>query len=108
MDYHTAVSDTLRRIEEAVEASGADIDFELAGDILTLEFANGSKIILNKQAAAQQLWLAARGGGFHYNHEAGSGRWVNDQSGAELWAELARLMSEQAGETVNLAGQSSG
>ncbi|HEX9625842.1 MAG TPA: iron donor protein CyaY [Acidiferrobacterales bacterium] len=101
-EFNHQVEQTLLRIEQAVEASGADIEFENAGEILTLEFANGSKIIVNKQGAANQLWVAARSGGFHYDYDAAGDRWVNDQSGAELFAELSRLISKQAGETVEL------
>jgi CyaY protein len=101
-EFHNAVLDTLRRIEQAVETSGVDIEFENAGEILTLEFANGSKIIVNKQGAARQIWVAAKSGGFHYGFDAASRTWRNDQSGVELFAELSRLTSEQAGETVRI------
>lgn len=101
-EFENAVRATLIRIEQAVEASGADIEFENAGDILELEFANRSKIIINKQGAAKQIWVAAKSGGFHYSYDAGTGAWRNDQSGAELFSELTRLVSEQAGEKVKL------
>jgi CyaY protein len=101
-EFHNAVTATLLRLEQAVEASGADIEFENAGDILTLEFANRSKIIVNKQSAAHQIWVAAKSGGFHYNYDAGTQSWRNDQSGAELFSELTRLVSEQAGTAVRL------
>jgi CyaY protein len=102
-EFHRQVTATLLRIEHAAENCGTDIDFENAGDILTLEFANGSKIIINKQGAANQLWVAARSGGFHYNLDPASGRWRNDQNGNELFAELSRLASDQAGTAVDLA-----
>ncbi|OGI55916.1 MAG: iron donor protein CyaY, partial [Candidatus Muproteobacteria bacterium RBG_19FT_COMBO_61_10] len=73
------VTRVLLRIEQAVEDSGVDIDFENAGDILTLEFSNGSKIIINKQSAANQIWVAARAGGFHYSFDAAKNLWINDQ-----------------------------
>jgi CyaY protein len=101
-EFHQRAAATLRDIERAVEDTGADIDFENAGDILTLDFVNGSKIIINKQSAAFQLWVAARAGGFHYNYDAVRDVWVNDQNGNELYAELARLASEQAGSPVDL------
>lgn len=91
---------TLLAMEQTIEASGADIEFETANDILTLEFPNRSKIIVNAQSAVHQLWVAARSGGFHFNFDAASGTWRNDQNGAELFAELARLASEQLGEPV--------
>ena len=103
-EFHQRVIDTLRRIEHAVETSGADIEFENAGEILTLEFTNGTKIIVNKQGAARQIWVAAKSGGFHYSFNAASGQWRDDQSGAELFAALSRLASEQAGEEVRISG----
>lgn len=102
-DFQRQATVTLGRLEEAIETSDADIDFENSGDILTLEFANGSKIIVNKQAAANQIWVAARSGGFHYNFDPVKKHWVNDQNGNELFAELSRLTSEQAGTKVILA-----
>lgn len=101
-DYHQRATQTLMRIEQAIEASGTDIDFENSGDILTLEFGNGSKLIVNKQGAARQLWVAAKSGGFHYGWDASSSAWRNDQTGAELFAELSRLVSEQAGAPVTI------
>jgi len=102
-EFHRRADALLARLEEAVEASGADIDYDTVSDILTLEFADGSKIIVNKQAPARQVWVAARAGGFHYDYDAAGDRWVNDQSGAELFEELSRLASGQAGEAVTLA-----
>ena len=101
-EFHKSATATLLHIEQAIEACGVDIDFENAGDILTLEFGNGSKIIINKQGAAHQIWVAAKSGGFHYNYDATTGQWRNDQSGTELLAELSRLASEQAGTRVAL------
>ena len=101
--FNQKAAATMLRIEDAVEASGADIDFETASDILTLEFANGSKIIVNKQGATKQIWVAAKSGGFHYNYDAAADRWVNDQSGEDLFKELSRLVSQQSGTPVVLA-----
>ena len=102
-EFHKLAAVTLGRIEQAVETCGADIDFENAGEILQLEFANRSKIIINKQGAASQIWIAAKSGGFHYSYDASTQQWRNDQSGAELFSELSRLVSEQAGTSVLLA-----
>lgn len=101
-EFENAVRTTLDRIEQAIESSGADIEFENAGEILELEFANRSKIIINKQGAAKQIWVAAKSGGFHYSYDDQTRAWRNDQSGAELFSELTRLVSEQAGEKVKL------
>ncbi len=102
-EFHKLAADTLSRIEQSVETCGADIDFENAGEILTLEFANRSKIIINKQSAASQIWVAAKSGGFHYSYDPGAHQWHNDQNGVELFDELSRLISEQAGTRIALA-----
>jgi len=95
---------TLQEIDRRMEASGIDADCEFKGTgVLEIEFANGSKIIVNKQGAAHQIWVAARSGGFHYNYDPATRQWRNDQSGAELFTELSRLTSEQAGTPVALA-----
>ena len=99
-EFDKKATDTLLIIEQAIEESGADIDFEAAGGILTLEFANGSKIIINKQGAVKQIWVAAKSGGYHYGFV--DGQWINDQGGGELLSELSRFIREQSGEDVTL------
>ena len=101
-EFHKRAAVTLDRIEQAVENCGADIDFENAGEILELEFVNRSKIIINKQSAASQIWVAGRSGGYHYSYDAGAQQWRNDQNGVELFDELSRLISEQAGTRIAL------
>jgi len=99
--FNALAEDELARIENALEASGADIDIEpKPGGILELEFVNGSKMIINRHSAAREIWVAARSGGFHFRHE--QGRWVNTRGGDELWTMLAALASEQAEEVVSL------
>lgn len=92
----------LAAIEQALEDCGADLDFELAaGGILEIEFADGSKIIVNRHAVAREIWVAARSGGFHFRHDGA--RWLDTRDGVELFARLSELVSRQAGETVRLA-----
>ncbi|TCS73359.1 CyaY protein [Sulfuritortus calidifontis] len=101
-EYQTQADAVLARIEEGVEGSGAEVECERAGSgILELEFDDGSKIVINKQAAVQEIWVAARSGGFHYRWQ--DGQWRDTRTGEELFAALSRLASEQAGAPVNLA-----
>ena len=92
-------------IEEAIDASGEDIDYDNVSDILTLEFADGSKIIINKQAPLSQLWVAARSGGFHFDYDSAGQCWRLQGSGEELFACLSRYCSEQAGSEIILQKQ---
>lgn len=94
---------TMIAIEEAVESSDAEIDYDTISDILTLEFENGSQVIINKQTPATQLWVAARSGGFHFDYDESSRTWkLDSDSSQELFACLSQYCSEQAGEAVLL------
>ena len=98
--FDQLADETLVAIEDAIDDSGADIDYDSAGGILTLEFENGSQIIVNKQAPLSQIWVAARCGGFHFDYDGEV--WRLQGSGEELFACLSRYCSEQAGEPVEL------
>lgn len=99
-EFNRLADATLARIEEAIEASGAEIDFEIAAGMLELTFANGSKIIINRQPATQEIWVAAKSGGYHFAWKEGA--WRNTRDGGELSAVLSRCAGEQAGEPVTL------
>jgi CyaY protein len=101
-DFDQLADETMLLIEEAIDESGVDIDYDNAGGILTLEFENDSKIIVNKQAPLKQLWVAARSGGFHFDYDADAECWRLQGQGDELFTCLSRYCSEQAGEPVHL------
>jgi len=102
LDFDLLAASTLEKIERALEASGADADFELKeGGVLELEFADGSKMIVNRHAAAREIWVAARSGGFHFRWDGR--QWRDTRDGAELFAALSKLVSAQSGRAVILA-----
>ncbi|UUM21786.1 iron donor protein CyaY [Mycoavidus sp. SF9855] len=100
-EYLAFAEATLDAIESALDASGAEVEYERNGNVLTLEFEDGSKIIVNLQAAMQEIWLAAKAGGFHYRQQDGA--WLDTRNGTELFAALSRYASEQAGVTIELS-----
>lgn len=104
-DFHARVEAVMQAIETAVEnAEGnidADIDAETSGGILTLEFANGSKIIINRQTLNREIWVAAKSGGFHFRYD-GAG-WRDTRSGESLSTLLGRVIAEQSGAAMSIA-----
>lgn len=96
---------TLDQIEATLEelAGSSDLDVECtrSGNVLEIEFIdNGSKIIVNSQAPMQELWVAAKSGGFHFR--ADGAQWVNTRDGGELFAALSQMVSKQGGMDVTL------
>jgi len=102
-DFEAHATAALEALEQALENAGEDIDYELkAGGILEIEFEDGSKIIVNRHAAAREIWVAARSGGFHYRWDGQA--WRNTRDGSELFAALSTLVSGQLGRGVRLLG----
>ncbi|MDG2176750.1 MAG: iron donor protein CyaY [Gammaproteobacteria bacterium] len=98
LDFSTHYEQTLLAVEEAVEAvidnNDADIDFESVNDILTLTCPDGSSIIITRQSATKQLWLAAKSGGFHFDLQ--NNHWVCDADGEKLPDKLTSMCLQQA------------
>lgn len=99
--FEVLATRALERVEAALEASGIDADFELKeGGVLEIEFADASKIIVNRHAAAREIWVAARAGGFHFRWDGAA--WRDTREHGELFAALSKLVSAQGGEAVLL------
>jgi CyaY protein len=96
-DFHRAVDAVLARVERAAERTES-LDVDLEGGILTLECADGTRIIVNRQTPNREIWVAARSGGFHFRFV--DGEWRDTRSGEELFASLAAIVASQAGEKL--------
>ncbi|NVM75869.1 CyaY protein [Duganella sp. SG902] len=78
-----------------------DVECSRSGNVLEIEFLdNGSKIIVNSQAAMKELWVASRSGGYHYKQV--DGQWINGRDNTELYASLSEMVSAQGGAKVQL------
>ncbi|TMI21582.1 MAG: iron donor protein CyaY [Betaproteobacteria bacterium] len=100
-EFEALAGAALSRIEQALEASGVDADFELkAGGVLEIEFADGSKMVINRHGAAREIWVAARAGGFHFRWDGSA--WRDTRDGTELFAALSKAVSAQSGRAVLL------
>ncbi|MDH5784060.1 MAG: iron donor protein CyaY [Chromatiales bacterium] len=101
-EFHQRVDAMLLAIEEAIDESGADIDYENGAGILTLELENGSQIIINRQTPVKQLWLAVRSGGYHFDWSDDADGWVRDSDGAAFVDVLNQALEAQGSETLQL------
>jgi CyaY protein len=103
--YEGAIQSVLARVEATVDRwldeDVVDIDSARSGGMLTLSLPNRSQLIINAQPPLQELWLAARRGGFHFKLSE-DGRWLDTRSGDEFFALLSACVCEQ----TTLAGLS--
>lgn len=97
-EFNQIVDELMFSIEESIDDSGADIDYENSAGMLTLTCdINGSQIILSRQPSMGEVWLAARSGGFHFTLD---GQWKNTVSGERLSTMLADACLAQSTEVV--------
>ena len=103
-DYDSLAQPELQRLITSLDAiANDDIEAELASDILTIEFSDGTRYVLNSHRAARQIWLSAERSAWHFDFQSAQSAWVAAKSGDELWATLARLVSDKLGVPVALA-----
>jgi CyaY protein len=93
-----AVFNAIEARADAYIDEDIDIDCERNGDLLTLTFTNGSKIIMSLQKPLEEIWVATQAGGFHYGYR--DGEWRDKRGDTLLFDVLSRHASEQAGVAI--------
>ena len=98
-DYRQAAGAVLSAVEAAtdrwLQQDVIDIDARRTGGMLELVFPDDSRLVVNLQPPLQEIWLAARAGGYHYRHV--QGRWLDTRDGSEFFEALSRHASTQGG-----------
>ena len=98
--HFNEIADALfERIVETIDATVAADDIELNQGVLEITcVATGktkTKIIINRHAPTQEIWVAAKSGGYHFKWADGT--WVDTRSGEALSDAISRVVFEQSG-----------
>lgn len=100
-EFSALAESTLRAVASSVEGSGLDCDVEMKGDgVIEITLEDDTRLIVNRHAAAREIWVAAKSGGYHFRHDGV--QWINTRDGSELFASLSQYLSEQSGTGVSL------
>ncbi|MDC8854027.1 iron donor protein CyaY [Shewanella algae] len=98
-EYHQLADEMFDQIETAIENAideqDADVDIDASGNVLQLEFADSSKIVINKQEPLHQIWVATRFGGYHFGYV--DGKWIDERNGGEFMPFVRESISRQGG-----------
>ena len=93
-EFSQCCDEIMLAIEEAIDNSGVDIDYETSAGVLTLTIEeNASKVIVSRQPALSQIWLAAKSGGYYFNYSDSD--WVCTATQESLGELLQRVCKEQ-------------
>ena len=102
LEYQDLAERALTAIETACDRindeTDADIDNQRTGGMITLTFSKRSQIIVNLQKPLQEIWMAAKAGGFHYKFRGN--QWLDTKDSSEFFTGLSRYASEQAGQPL--------
>ena len=99
-EYNRCVDELMLQIEESIDNSALEIDCENSNGILTLTVeSNGSQMILSRQTASREVWLAARSGGFHFILKESI--WRDTKTNDTLGMILQQAVKSQAGEFID-------
>lgn len=102
-EYDAVAEPELHALIASLDSLTSDqIEAELASDILTIEFSDGARYVVNSHRAARQIWLAAERSAWHFDFQRAGNAWIAAKTGDELWATLTRLLSEKLGVPITL------
>lgn len=88
-------------IEDQIDENGWDFDCLSEGNVLTIEAENGTQIIVNRHTPNQELWIAAKSGGYHFAEK--NGQWLATRDERPFFDVLNEVLSAAAGENVEIA-----
>ena len=101
-EYNHCVDELMLQIEDSIDNSASEIDCENSNGILTLTVeSNGSQIILSRQTASREVWLAAKSGGFHFILKESI--WRDTKTNDTLGMILQQAVKSQAGEFIDFS-----
>ena len=96
-----------RFMEDVLEALDAldpdDLDCQLAMGVLTMEFTDGTKCIMNRQTAAHQIWLAYGATAWHFALDESTDQWMDTKGRGDLRSVLAQTIGDKLGQQVTLS-----
>ncbi len=99
--YSRLADECLERIASWLEDFDPDeVDFSTTDGVVTIEFPDGVRFVLNRQAAASQMWFAAGARAWHYGWDEATGSWLDDRDGHALDERIGTVVSEKIGRQV--------
>ena len=93
----------LERVASWLEDFDPDeVDFSSADGVLTIEFADRQRYVLNRQTAADQMWFAAGARAWHYERDDAGDSWKCDKDGHDLYEQISQSVSAKLGRDVKV------
>ena len=99
--FERVADEALQKLDVALtDLDGLEANLQMG--ILTLEFPDGTRYVVNSHRAARQIWMAAEHNAWHFDYRPAEGRWIAAKNGDELRGTIASVLSRKLGHPVDL------
>jgi len=102
-EYHRLADACLSRVARWLETLDPDeVDYSTTDGMVTIEFPDASRFVLNRQSGNHQMWFAAGVRAWHYTWDPAREAWCDDRDGHDLYQRIGRVVSEKIGRAVTV------
>lgn len=102
-DFALRAERCMQQIQARLDGFDPDeLEADLASGVLRIAFADGRNCIMNRQSAANQIWLAEGASAWHFEFDSGRDAWMDTKGRGELRAILAGILSRRLGRAVSV------
>ena len=102
-EYLHLADTCLGRVARWLESLDPDeVDYSTTDGMVTIEFPDGVRFVLNRQSGNHQMWFAAGARAWHYTWDAERQKWLDDRDGHDIEARIADVVSEKIGRRVSI------
>ena len=81
---------------ESYDPDLVEADYNL--DSITIGFYNGTRFVVNRQPPVQQLWLATKDKGYHFDYNEEKEKWVCNKTNKEF----AEIFNKSVSDIIHL------
>jgi CyaY protein len=91
----------LGRVTKWLEGFDPDeVDYSTTDGMVSIEFPDRARFVLNRQSGNHQMWLAAGVRAWHYTWVPERETWADDRDGHDLYQRVTEVVSEKLGRPV--------
>ncbi|MBK7645164.1 MAG: iron donor protein CyaY [Planctomycetes bacterium] len=99
--FQKRADECLQRVTRWLEGFDPDeLDYTGGDGVVTLNFADGKRFVLNRQSATNQMWFAAVASAWHFRWDEERSIWVDEKDGCPLLERVGGAVSEKLGRRV--------
>ena len=100
-EFHQQVDHVQDLIEHAVDDCDLDLEMEHMEGSLVLVLADGTRLVVGRQPASRELWLATPNTTLHFGYHGEQGR-QHDSGEGSLAEVLSQVLEELTGDEIEL------